>query len=112
VFHIAGRRFEVAVHLGDVQNTIAAAAAAKFKEKAETLPVIVTVAANVVTLTHPTKGENGGDVIVVCDQQGRGLRRDRRNHGARRRRDRHLRGPGRPLAAAVRRHRDREPQGG
>jgi phage tail sheath gpL-like len=69
VFHIAGRKFEVPVHLGDLQNAIAAAAAAKFKEKDETLPVIVTVAANVVTLTHPTKGENGGDVIVTCDSQ-------------------------------------------
>jgi phage tail sheath gpL-like len=69
IFAVSGRVFSVTIHAGDVQNTIAAAVAAAFNAVAETLPVTVTVATNVVTLTHPTKGVNGGGVIVTCNQQ-------------------------------------------
>lgn len=68
IITIAGRRFPVTVRAGDLVATIATAQANAFKALAETLPVVVTVAAGVVTLTHPTKGENGGDVKVTVDQ--------------------------------------------
>lgn len=70
---VAGRPFTVGVHAGDSQNTNAAAIANALKLKAESLPVIVTVATNVVTLTHPTKGVNGGQVPVSVDQQVAGM---------------------------------------
>jgi phage tail sheath gpL-like len=69
IIEIAGRVFIVTVRSGDSVSTIATAQANAFKAKAETLPVTVTVAAGVVTLTHPTKGENGGDVVVTMVQQ-------------------------------------------
>lgn len=69
IIKISGRVFVVSVHAGDSVSTIAAAQANAFKAEAETLPVLVTVAAGVVTLTHPTKGENGNDVLVEVTQQ-------------------------------------------
>jgi phage tail sheath gpL-like len=66
---IAGRRFVVGVRLGDAQNTIATAIANVLKANQENLPVVVSVATNVVTLTHPTRGVNGIDVVVSVDQQ-------------------------------------------
>lgn len=66
---VAGRIFEVGVSNGNLQNTIAANAANELKKRAAELPVIVTVATNVVTLTHPTKGVNGKDVVVTVNQQ-------------------------------------------
>jgi phage tail sheath gpL-like len=69
IFRIAGRTFVVGIRAGNLQNTIAAAVANEFKTKADELPVTVSVATNVVTLTHPTKGVLGGDVIVTCEQQ-------------------------------------------
>lgn len=69
IIRIAGRTFVVGVRNGDSVATIAAAQTNELKKQAETLPVVVTVAAGVVTLTHPTKGENGGDVTVTVDQQ-------------------------------------------
>lgn len=73
IHRIAGRTFVVGVRNGDSQNTNAAAIANAFKARAIELPVIVTVATNVVTLTHTTKGINGVDVKVTCDQQVAGM---------------------------------------
>lgn len=69
IFRVAGRTFVVGVRTGDSANTIAAAISNKLKERQAELPVIVSVATNVVTLTHPHAGVNGKDVIVTCDQQ-------------------------------------------
>jgi phage tail sheath gpL-like len=66
---ISGRTFTVGIRSGDVQNTVALAIANTLKTRASELPVIVTVATNVVTLTHPHAGVNGGEVIVTVDQQ-------------------------------------------
>lgn len=66
---IAGRQIVASVHSGDAQNAIAANFAAIANQQAANLPVLVTVAANVVTLTHPTKGANGGDIVVTVDKQ-------------------------------------------
>jgi phage tail sheath gpL-like len=69
IITIAGRKFVIGVHNGDSVSTIALAQVAEFKKRDAELPVVITVAAGVVTLTHPTKGENGGDVKVTVDQQ-------------------------------------------
>jgi phage tail sheath gpL-like len=69
IIRVAGRTFLVGVSSGQAQNTIAANVAAELNKKAEQLPVLITVATNVVTLTHATKGVNGGDVQVSVDQQ-------------------------------------------
>jgi phage tail sheath gpL-like len=69
IVRVAGRTFNVGVRSGDVQNTISTAIANELKKRAAELPVIVTVATNVVTLTHATKGVNGVDVKVTVDQQ-------------------------------------------
>jgi phage tail sheath gpL-like len=73
IVRIAGRTFIVGIQSGQTQNTIAANASATFNGKAEQLPVIVTVAANVVTFTHPTKGVNGKDVVITITQQVAGV---------------------------------------
>lgn len=65
---VAGRAFLVGVRSGDSQNTIAGKISAELNKRAAELPVIVTVATNVVTLTHPTAGVNGKDVIVTVDE--------------------------------------------
>lgn len=72
IFKIAGREFTVQVSSGQVQNTIAANVAALAQASADSIPVVVTVATNVVTLTHPTKGVNGKDVQVEIVQQASG----------------------------------------
>lgn len=69
VFTVAGRSFVVGIGNGQTPATIAANVAAILNLKAETLPVIVSVAAGVVTFTHPTKGVNGKDVKITIDQQ-------------------------------------------
>lgn len=69
IITIAGRTFVVGISLGDAQNTIASKISANLNASAETLPVLVTVATNVVTLTHATKGVNGVDVVVSIDRQ-------------------------------------------
>lgn len=61
---VAGRLFFVGVSAGDAQNTIATKISNELKKNQQNLPVIVTVATNVVTLTHATKGINGVDVKV------------------------------------------------
>lgn len=73
VVRVAGRTFIVGVRNGDSQNTNAAAIANALKARAAELPVLVTVATNVVTLTHATKGVNGVDVKVTVDQQVSGM---------------------------------------
>lgn len=70
---VAGRVFTVGVGLGASQNSNAAAIAAELQKRAAELPVIVTVAANVVTLTHATKGVNGVDVKVTVNRQVTGI---------------------------------------
>lgn len=69
IIKIAGRKFVVALHAGDSVTTVALAQLAAFKAATETLPVTASAAVGVLTLTHPTKGENGGDVRVTVDQQ-------------------------------------------
>lgn len=69
IVKVAGRVFTVGLALGDVQNTVASKVAAELQKRAAELPVVVTVATNVVTLTHPTKGINGVDVKVTVNQQ-------------------------------------------
>lgn len=69
IIDIAGRIIMVGVRTGDVQNTVGAAVGNALKAVQDTLPVIPTQATNVVTLTHPTKGINGGDVKVTVLQQ-------------------------------------------
>lgn len=65
---VAGRKWSVGVRSGDAQNTIATAIANALKAQLANLPVDVSVAANVITLTHRTKGVNGQDVKVTVDQ--------------------------------------------
>lgn len=69
IVKVAGRVFTIGVTLGDAQNTVASKTAAELQKRAAELPVVVTVATNVVTLTHPTKGVNGVDVKVSVPQQ-------------------------------------------
>lgn len=66
---IAGRPFSIGITNGDAAADVAAAIADVLKAKAETLPVIATVAGPVVTLTHPHKGVNGKDVVVSIDEE-------------------------------------------
>jgi phage tail sheath gpL-like len=69
IIRVAGRTVTVGIRTGDVQNTVAAAIYAALRTVQATLPVIVTTAgANVVTLTHATKGINGTDVAVSIEQ--------------------------------------------
>jgi phage tail sheath gpL-like len=70
---VAGRVFIVGVPSGTTQNNNAAAISNALKARAAELPVIVTVATNVVTLTHATKGINGVDVKVTVNQQVTGI---------------------------------------
>lgn len=69
IVRVAGRTFSVGVRNGDSANTIATSISNALKARQVELPVIVTVATNVVTLTHATKGINGVDVKVTVDQQ-------------------------------------------
>lgn len=68
IVRVAGRTFRIGVTSGDVAATIATAVSNALKTQAENLPVVVTVASNVVTLTHRTTGVNGVDVVVTVDQ--------------------------------------------
>lgn len=72
-FHVAGRPFQVGVRNADVQNTIATAISNALKANLENLPVAVSVATNVVTLTHNTKGVNGLDVKVTNETSVAGV---------------------------------------
>lgn len=62
VFLIAGRVLTVGVSVGDTAATLAGALEDLADTLAADLPVTAGVAAEVVTFTHVTKGENGGDV--------------------------------------------------
>lgn len=73
IVDVAGRVFSVGIPNGTTQNNAATAVANALKTKANELPVIVTVATNVVTLTHATKGINGVDVKVAVTQQAPGI---------------------------------------
>lgn len=73
IVKIAGRTVIVGIRVGDAQNTVAASLHAAAQAIIETLPVRPTVATNVVTLTHPTKGINGTNIIVTVEQQVAGV---------------------------------------
>lgn len=73
VTRVAGRTFAVGIANGTLQNNAAIATANELKKRQEQLPVIVSVAANVVTLTVPTKGVNGQDVKITIEQQVAGI---------------------------------------
>lgn len=73
IIRVSGRTFVVGVSNGTTQNSNATAISNALKARASELPVIVTVATNVVTLTHATKGANGADVKVTVDQQVTGI---------------------------------------
>lgn len=73
IVRVAGRTFIVGVPNGTTQNNNAAAISNALKARQNELPVTVSVATNVVTLTHPTKGINGVDVKVSVDQQVAGI---------------------------------------
>ncbi len=66
---VAGRVVQVGVRNGDSANTIATSISNALKAIQQQLPVIVSVATNVVTLTHATKGINGVDVKVAVNKQ-------------------------------------------
>lgn len=65
---VAGRKWTAGVRNQDAQNAIATAIGNALKAQLANLPVSVSVATNVVTLTHNTKGVNGQDVKVTVDQ--------------------------------------------
>lgn len=65
VFTIAGRTITVGVNNGDAQNTIATAIKVALNALATTIPIVATVAANVVSCTATTKGVNGNDVFYA-----------------------------------------------
>lgn len=67
IVRVAGRTVSVGIRTGDVQNTIATAVSNALKTIQADLPVIVSVATNVVTLTHATKGINGTDIAVSVE---------------------------------------------
>lgn len=69
IIKVSGRVVIVGVRKDDSANTIAASISSELTRIQQTLPVIVSVATNVVTLTHATKGINGVDVKVSVDQQ-------------------------------------------
>jgi phage tail sheath gpL-like len=73
LMRISGRPITVGVATGTTQNTIAAAINSAALAIAATIPVLPTVATNVVTFTHATKGVNGIDVQIVVDQQVPGV---------------------------------------
>lgn len=68
IVRVAGRTVIVGIASGTSVNNIATAISNALKAIQTTLPVIVSVATNVVTLTHATKGINGVDVKVSIDQ--------------------------------------------
>lgn len=68
IVRVAGRTVSAGVRSGDAQNTIAAAVANALKAIQATLPVTISVATNVVTATHPTKGINGTNITITVDQ--------------------------------------------
>lgn len=69
LFTVAGRAFTLGIQNGQAPATIAGNMAGILNLRAPELPVIITVAAGVVTFTHPTKGVNGKDVKITIDQQ-------------------------------------------
>jgi phage tail sheath gpL-like len=66
---IAGRTFKASAKTGDTPTTQATNMVAIIAAVAATLPVLVTSAAGVISITHPTKGVNGADIKVTIDQQ-------------------------------------------
>lgn len=66
---VAGRTVQAGISSGDSANTIATSVSNALKAIQDQLPVIVSVATNVVTLTHATKGVNGADISASVDSQ-------------------------------------------
>jgi phage tail sheath gpL-like len=62
VFKVAGRPVTASVSAGDAQNTIASAIKSALDTLKPVLPVVASVATNVVSATAVTKGVNGNDV--------------------------------------------------
>ena len=73
VFRVAGRTISVGIRSGTLQNAFATAINSELSRLASDLPVANSVATNVVTLTHPTKGINGTDIKVTIEQQVPGV---------------------------------------
>ena len=65
VIQIAGRTFQIGIRNGDTAALVGAAIETTLKQYAENLPVVVTRAAGVVTLTAPQKGINGVAMPLV-----------------------------------------------
>lgn len=73
IVRVAGRTFSIGVRTGDAAATVAVAISNALKTNAENLPVAVSVATTIVTLTHPTKGVNGADIQATVEQQVAGV---------------------------------------
>jgi len=68
IFTVAGRPVIVGVSAGDAANTIATAIKNAIDAMRSLIPFTATVAANVVTMTHTTKGANGNDAAFAIVQ--------------------------------------------
>lgn len=73
VLRVAGRTITVGVSSGDAAATVAAALDAALDAMASDLPVSSGVVGAVVTATHRTKGENGGDVDYSVESSPAGI---------------------------------------
>lgn len=73
IFTVAGRPAIVGVSAGDAQNAIASAVKSALDAMKSTIPFTASVAANVVTLVHTTKGVNGNDAAFANVQAPAGV---------------------------------------
>jgi len=73
VIRIAGRYLTIGVANGTVQNTTAAAIKSAIDAATQLMPITASVATNVVTCTHRTKGVNGNDVVYEVVQNVAGV---------------------------------------
>lgn len=73
IFTVAGRPVIVGISAGDAQNTIATAVKNALDAMKSLIPFTAAVAANVVTLTHTTKGVNGNDAAFALVQSPSGV---------------------------------------
>lgn len=73
IFTVAGRLVIVGVSAGDSANAIAAGIKSALDAMKSLIPFTATVAANVVTLVHTTKGVNGNDAAFANVQTPAGV---------------------------------------
>lgn len=73
IFTVAGRAVIVGVSAGDGANTIATAIKGALDAMKSLIPFTAAVAANVVTLTHTTRGVNGNDAAFALVQTPAGV---------------------------------------